>query len=185
MYVFKKTILYSGAGFRQTKCIVMMTKEGITKIVNFITLGAGVLVLGLGHVSHKVKMNYVFKSLLLYTQALTRQTKYTVMMTKEESTKTVNFITPGAEVLVLWHGHIVKLQYFFSSSCLCWITDQTKGRVDKICKFHDPSAKVLILSCVIVIIGNMYYLLFYQYSKLIAIVLYGYGIASYVIVDFI
>ena len=73
MYVFKKTILYSGAGFRQTKCIVMMTKEGITKIVNFITPGAGVLVLGLGHVSHKVKMNYVFKSLLLYTQALTRQ----------------------------------------------------------------------------------------------------------------
>ena len=92
-------------------------------------------------------MNYVFKNLLLYTQALTRQTKYTVMMTKGGSTKTVNFITPGAGVLVLWHGHIVKLQYFFSSSCLCWITDQTKGRVDKICKFHDPRAKVLLLSC--------------------------------------
>ena len=42
----------------------MMTKEGSTKIVNFMTPGAGVLVLGCGHISQRVKMNYFFKNLL-------------------------------------------------------------------------------------------------------------------------
>ena len=84
----------------------MMTKEESTKIVNFMTPGAGVLVLGRGHIRHIVKMHYFFKNLLLYSQALTRQTKYTAMMTKEGSTKIVNFMTPGAGVLVLGHGHI-------------------------------------------------------------------------------
>ena len=45
----------------------MMTKEGSTKIVNFMTPGAGVLVLGSGHVSHVVKMHHFFKN-LLYSQ---------------------------------------------------------------------------------------------------------------------
>ena len=31
---------------------VMMTKEGSTKIVNFMTPGTGVLALGCGHTSH-------------------------------------------------------------------------------------------------------------------------------------
>ena len=35
-----------------------MTKEGSTEIVNGITPGAGVLVLGHGHLSHIVKMHY-------------------------------------------------------------------------------------------------------------------------------
>ena len=35
MYFFKNLLLYSGVWFRQTKYIVMMTKEGSTKIVNF------------------------------------------------------------------------------------------------------------------------------------------------------
>ena len=61
--------LYSQALIRQTKYIVMMTKEGSTKIVNFMTPGAGVLVLGCGHISHIVKMHYLFKDLLLYSQA--------------------------------------------------------------------------------------------------------------------
>ena len=43
-------------------CKVMMTKEGSTQIVNFMTLGAGVLMLGRGHISHIVNMYY----LLLY-----------------------------------------------------------------------------------------------------------------------
>ena len=37
-------------------------------------------------------------------------------MTKEDSNKIVNLMTPGAGVLVLGHGHIshiVKLHYFF------------------------------------------------------------------------
>ena len=41
-------LLYSQAQIRQTKYIVMMTKEGSTKIVNIIIPGAGVLVLGRG-----------------------------------------------------------------------------------------------------------------------------------------
>ena len=47
----------------------MMTKEGSTKIVNFMTPGAGVLLLGRGHISHIMKMHYSFKNLLLYSQA--------------------------------------------------------------------------------------------------------------------
>ena len=38
----------------------MMTKEGSTQIVNFMTPRAGVLVLGCGHISHIVKMHYSF-----------------------------------------------------------------------------------------------------------------------------
>ena len=44
-----------------TNIVVMMTKEGSTKIVNFMTPGAGVLVLGRGHISHLMKMHYFFK----------------------------------------------------------------------------------------------------------------------------
>ena len=53
---FFKNLLYSGAWPIQTKCIVMMTKEGSTKIVKFITPGAGVLVLGCGNM---VNMHYL------------------------------------------------------------------------------------------------------------------------------
>ena len=37
---------------RQTKYIIMITKEGSTKIVNFNTPMAEVLMLGCGHISH-------------------------------------------------------------------------------------------------------------------------------------
>ena len=37
-----------------------MTKEGSTKIVNFMTPGAGVLALGRGHINHIMKMHYFF-----------------------------------------------------------------------------------------------------------------------------
>ena len=47
----------------------MMTKEGSTKIVNLMTPGAGVLVLGCGHKSHIVKLHYFFNNRLLYSQA--------------------------------------------------------------------------------------------------------------------
>ena len=67
MHYFFKNLLYSHAYIRQTKYIVMMTKEGSTQIVNFMTLRTGVLVLGCGHISHIVKMHYFFKSLLLYS----------------------------------------------------------------------------------------------------------------------
>ena len=57
---FLKNLLYSGAWFRQTKYIVVKTKEGSTKIVNFMTPGTGVLVLGCGHITRIVKMHYFF-----------------------------------------------------------------------------------------------------------------------------
>ena len=65
-YFFKNLLLYSQAYIRQTKYIVMMRKEGSTKIVNFMTPGAGVPVLGRGHICHIMKMHYFFKNLLLY-----------------------------------------------------------------------------------------------------------------------
>ena len=65
------------------------------------TPGAEVLVLGHGHISHIVKMHFFFKNVLLYSQAWIRQTKYVVMMTKEGSTKIVDFMTTRAGVLML------------------------------------------------------------------------------------
>ena len=52
-------------------------------------------------------------------------------------------MTPRAGVLVLGHGHIVKMQYFFSS-CPHWDMDQPNEVYSNImktkenCKFHDP-----------------------------------------------
>ena len=69
MYFLKDLLLYSQALIRQTKYVVMMIKEGSTNIVNFMTPGARVLVLGRGQISHIVKMHYFFKNLLLYSQA--------------------------------------------------------------------------------------------------------------------
>ena len=60
--------LNSQALIRQTKYVEMMPKEGSTKIVNFHDPGAGVLVLGLSHISHIVKIQYFFKNLLLLMQ---------------------------------------------------------------------------------------------------------------------
>ena len=79
--------------------IVIIIKEGSTKFVTFKTPEAGVLVLRRGHISHVVKMHYSFKNLLLYSQAVIRQSKYMymyiVIMTKEGSTELVNLMTPG------------------------------------------------------------------------------------------
>ena len=46
-----------------------MIKEGSTKILNVMTPGAWVLLLGLGHISHIEKMHYVFKN---YSSQLTK-----------------------------------------------------------------------------------------------------------------
>ena len=85
-----------------------MTREGSIRIVNFMTLGAGVLVLGRGHISFIVKMHYFLKN-LLYSGA---QTKFIVMTTKKGSTTIVNFVTLRAGFFVLLtlldfvlHGH--------------------------------------------------------------------------------
>ena len=74
----------------------MMTKEGSTKIVNFMTPGAGVLLIGRGHISHIEKIHYFFKNLFLYSH--------------------------GARVLVLGCGrvshiakYIISFKIFFST----------------------------------------------------------------------
>ena len=59
-----------------------------------------------------VKMHYFSKNFILYSQALIRQSKYMVMMTREGSTKIVNFMTPVARVLVQGSGHIIKSLYW-------------------------------------------------------------------------
>ena len=97
-----------------------MTKKGSTKIVNFMTPGAGVLALGRGHISHIMTIHYFFKN-LLSSQAYIRKTKYIVIMTKVGSTKIVNFMTPGSGVLALGRGHIshkMKIHYFFKNLLL-------------------------------------------------------------------
>ena len=94
-YFFKNLFLYSEPRFIQTKCIEIMTMEGSTKIVNFMTQGAGALVLGCGHISNIVKMPYFLKNLLLYIQLQIRQTESIVMLTKEKSTQIVSFMNPG------------------------------------------------------------------------------------------
>ena len=65
----KNFLLLSLAWSIQTKCIVLMTKEKSTKIVNFMSPEAGVLVQERGHISHIVKMHYFFQNLFLYSQA--------------------------------------------------------------------------------------------------------------------
>ena len=57
---FKNYLLFSGARFRQSKYMVLMTKEESTKIVNFMTPVGTILVLRRGHKSHKVKTQVDF-----------------------------------------------------------------------------------------------------------------------------
>ena len=73
----------------------MMTNERVYQNCKFHDPGLGVLVLGCGHISHVVKMHFFFKKRLLSSQAQIRQTKYLELMTKEGSTKIVNFMTPN------------------------------------------------------------------------------------------
>ena len=89
-----------------------MTKEGSTKIVNCVTPGAGIHVLGRGNINDIVEDHLLYSQLKIEI----RQTKCVVMMTKEGFTKIVNFMTSGAVVLVLGRdhiSHILKVHYFF------------------------------------------------------------------------
>ena len=49
-------------GIDQTKFVVVMTKEGFTKIENFMTPGAGFLVLGHGHIENCIISLTIFFS---------------------------------------------------------------------------------------------------------------------------
>ena len=65
----------------------MMTKEGY-----FMTFGAKVLVQGYGNITAL----FLFKNLLLYSQAWIRKTKCIKMMTKEVSSYVAYFMTTEA-----------------------------------------------------------------------------------------
>ena len=82
-HFFKKNFIYSQTSIRQTKYLVMITNEGSTKIVNFMTPWEGVLVLGCGHINHTVKINYFFQNVFLYSEAWFRQTWCKLMLTHE------------------------------------------------------------------------------------------------------
>ena len=74
------------------------------------------LVLRRNHISHIVKMYHLFRNMFPYSGARFRQTKYIVMMSKEGSTKKINFMTPEAGGLVLGRdliSHVEKMYYFF------------------------------------------------------------------------
>ena len=62
-YLYESLPLYSHAQIKQIGGIVMMSKEGSNKIVNFITPREGILVLGHGQISHLEKKHYFFKNL--------------------------------------------------------------------------------------------------------------------------
>ena len=64
-YSFKNILLNSQTLIRQTKHLVMMTEEASTKIVNFMTLGSGILVVGCGHMSYFENALFLFKSVSL------------------------------------------------------------------------------------------------------------------------
>ena len=61
---------------------------------------------------------YFTECLLLYSWAWIRQTLYIVIMTREWSTKIVNFMTPWGGVLVLRRGHRNHLSEYALSSTL-------------------------------------------------------------------
>ena len=72
-----------------------MTKKGSTKIVNFMNPEAVLLAVRCAHISRIVKMIHFLKNLPIYTQFQIRQTESIVMMTKKQSSKMVNHMTPG------------------------------------------------------------------------------------------
>ena len=75
------------------------------------TPGAGVLTQGCGNTIHIVKIHYFFKKSYSLLRGMVGQTKCIVMMTKERSTKIVNFMTPGAGVLALGRGQGSKSEH--------------------------------------------------------------------------
>ena len=60
--------------------------EASTKILNFVTPWTGVPVLGCGHISHLVKMDYFFFEDLLYPWELCRETECMIILNREAST---------------------------------------------------------------------------------------------------
>ena len=87
-----------------------MTKEGHTEIVNFMTPGAGVLMIGHGHTRLTLKMH---DKSILYSQTWIRQTKCIVMTTRKDPPK-LYILRPQVGIIELERGHvnhIVNMHY--------------------------------------------------------------------------
>ena len=84
----------------------MMTKEGSTKMINFMTPGTGVLVLGCGHISHIVKIHFFFKNLSSLLPVIDQTTYVYSIDDQGRVYQNCNFHDPGAGVLMFGHGHI-------------------------------------------------------------------------------
>ena len=81
----------------------MMSMERSTKIIKFVTSGAGVLVLGPnGLINHLVKMH--FSKIIFCSRALVRQSTYS-NADKGRSYQNWNFHDLGVGVLVQGCGH--------------------------------------------------------------------------------
>ena len=84
----------------------MICKSASFRFVNFMAPGSGVLVLGRGSIDYIEKMQKLFENLLLCCLVFKELTKYIVMMSKNASSKIVNYMAPGSGVLVLGWGSI-------------------------------------------------------------------------------
>ena len=78
----------------------MTTREGSNKIVNYMTAGAEVPVLGCGHTACQVKMHYSFEN-LLYSWSPVRQ-----------SIKQINFHIDFEICGPLSHGSLMRVEPF-------------------------------------------------------------------------
>ena len=125
-YLFKNFLLYSQAQNRQSNYRVIISNEGSTKFVNFMILEAGVLVLGCGHISYIVKINYFYEKLPLYPKVEIKKLEGILMINKEGSTKIVNFMIPRAGIIVLGRGQISQNYYFFFENLLLFIQAQIR-----------------------------------------------------------
>ena len=94
----------------------MMTKEGSTKIVTFMTPGAGVLMLGCDHISHIVKMHYFFK--IFFSTHMRTTDNLHIYSNDDQGRGLPNFMTPRVRVLMLGRGHTSHYSEYILSSTL-------------------------------------------------------------------
>ena len=144
MYFFKNLLLYLGAWFRQTKCLVMMTKEKSTRIVNFVSPRAGVLLLGCGHMSYSEKRIIRLKFFFLYSQAQIRQTNHIVIMTREGSTKIVIFMTRtrGSCAMEWPYNSYSEKAFFLLKNLLLYSHAQIRQTKYKVIMTYEGSTKL-------------------------------------------
>ena len=105
-YVRSSFISFSNS--KEVVCfMILLSNEFLTKNCGF--YGSRVrnsdVRVGLS-IDYIVKIHYFFENLLLCSWVLNKQIKYIITISTSASTKIVNFMAPGSEVLVLGWGSI-------------------------------------------------------------------------------